>query len=220
MRPRGHIGLFALAIAFVPSLVVATPASAQEREPIPPLTAPSASPEETVDGPPPEAAPPPRRRGRSRLELAPSAGWMRTSAYGVPIDLFEAQLAVGAAFAPYEDGVSFDVAGVFAWEIGKTESGRTAAGSVLGIELITHYRWLRAGLGGRFGFLGVQRSTRNDTESGAVVDGYVSLGVEPFSVGGSPFFVEARLHGIAWADTGPSVWLGAGFRWCNTGCPK
>lgn len=200
-RLVGRIGISALCAASA-CVVVAAPASASAQEPV----AGSEHAERTT---------------RTRFLFTPSVGWMHGTAYGVPLDMLDAQIGIGASFAPDASGVSADLTGLLAFQTGTTQYGRRlSGGDVLGLEGVLHYRWFRVGAGARLGTLAVERATRNDSLSAPKLDGYVSVGVEPFAVGGQPFFVEARLHGIQWAGVSPALWLGAGFRWCVGGCMR
>lgn len=152
--------------------------------------------------------------------LAPSGGWSHFSQWGVPIDAFDAQVAIGVAF-PVDAGlVSFDVGGLVTYMAGKTEAGRVVSGAGLGGQVVLHYAWARLGFGLRFGALGAARSTNSSSESSGAADLFASLGVEPFAIEGTPVFLEARVHGLAWGDDVLVYNLSAGFRWCSGGCSR
>lgn len=196
-----------------PVVIVTTPAAA----PIPAAT------EAPSESPPPPAEPPrwhakPREKGR--FSVAPSGGWMYFQQYGVPIQTFDGQIALGAAFPKGVNGIAIDADGLVTFKRGKTEMGRDVSGVGLGGEMVMHIDWVRIGFGLRVGGLSVARSSSNGAETGPQLDLYASAGVEPFAIDGMPVFFEARLHGMLWGEGAAAYFLGAGLRWCNGGCPK
>lgn len=183
-----------------------------------PSAAPIAGPGETSSGAP-AAQPRPLRR-RVQPLLAPSVGWTYFQQYGVPINLFDGQIAIGVAFPKGAHGVGIDASGLVAYQRGKTEMGRDVSGVGVGGEMVIHVDWLRLGFGLRVGALAAARSSSDESQLAAQFDLYGAVGVEPFAIDGMPVFFEGRVHALHWGDEAVTYSLGAGLRWCGGGCGK
>jgi hypothetical protein len=158
-------------------------------------------------------APPPEQRG-FRVAAAADLSLGRSWVYGVDVDTADLHAALG--FTRKRRGpVSVDWLFGVSWTRGQTHAGRTVQGfGLLTFTPVVHVSALRLGVNAELGVLSADRSASrgSQTEVVAGLDGIV--GIEPFSVGDSPLYVDARFRLRSWGGAGLNgVSLAMGIRY-------
>lgn len=172
----------------------------------------------TATAAPEAAASAPTPKSVNTTVFLPAVGYVRSSVWGVSLDLAEVELAIGYGYQRGAFGL--DLGGGIAWiPAGRTEAGRPMHGVLQQPLVLTlHDDWLRFGVGASVGVLAAERATNGDEQSDLVGAAWGAIGVEPFGPAGRPVFVEARLGVMDWGAAAPTASLAIGVRACWFAC--